>query len=266
MALNTDRLADAGDGKFFRTLMRQWPQGLWVVTPEGKVLGFTYHKPKPGESSSAGQRRWVTDTLTMLRDAAKDAGPLTVREVKTKPGTMLDRGRGPSGDGGARLAVSVMGLRNGQQDGPPVVDSVRLDKEDWATFAPPAGAKVGTDWTVPEAVARQFTPALSPLTDPIFGPRPAHATTARITASLARVGETVIVVRYAGRWATDHNRDGDGRFPIHTTATGEGVGVFDAKTGKPLSVMWVLNGTYRAGPATEKPRATGAVLEWVTGP
>ena len=266
VALNTDRLTDTADGKFFRALMKQWPQGLWVVTPDGKVLGFHYHKAKGGEAAADGQRRWLADTLAMLRDAAKEAGPLPAREAKVKPGTLADRGRGLNADGVARLAVLVIGQRNGKQEGAPVVDSIRLGAKEWATLAPPEGAKSGTEWAVPEAVARRFTPALSPFTDPIFGPTQADATTAKITAIVERVSGAVVVVRYAGRWETAHDRDGDAKFPIRTSASGEGVGVFDVKTGKAVAVAWVLSGTYRAGPATEKPRSTAAVVEWSAGP
>jgi hypothetical protein len=239
---------------------------LWVVTPDGKVLGFHYHRAKAGESAADGQRRWVADTLTVLRDAAKDAGPLAPREVKAKPGTLADRGHGPTADGGARLAVSVIPMLNGHQEGAPVVDSIRLDAKDWASFAPPAESKVGTEWTVPEAVARRFTPALSPLTDPIFGPTPKDATTATVTATVTRMSDGVIVVKYAGQWETAHNRDGDPKFPIGTSASGEGVGVFDAKTGKAQAVVWLLRGAYRAGGPTVKPRPTAAVIEWYAGP
>src|SRR5207248_10405543 len=103
-------------------LMRQWPQGLWVVTPDGKVLGFHYHKAKPGESYAEGQRRWVQDTATMLRDALTAAGSLTPRKLEAKPDPFAGRGRGVAADGGARLAVSVIGLRNGRQEGAPVMD------------------------------------------------------------------------------------------------------------------------------------------------
>jgi hypothetical protein len=118
----------------------------------------------------------------MLRDAAKEAGPVEPREVKAKPDVFAGRGRGTGANGGVRLAVSVIGLRNGRQDGAPVVDSIHLGADEWAAFAPPAGAEAGREWELPEAVARRFTPALCPMTDPIFSPTPTDATTARITA------------------------------------------------------------------------------------
>jgi hypothetical protein len=267
VALNADRLPDTDAGKFYRALLKQWPQGLWVVTPDGKVLGFHYHKPKPGESAADGQKRWVDETLGMLRGAAKEAGPPTPRVLESKPDVLAGRGRGTGSDGGVRFAVSVIGLRNGRQDGPPVVDSVRLSAEQWAAFAPPeGGAKAGREWTVPEAAARRFAPALSPMTDPIFSPTPGDVTAAKITAKVERVAGGVAVVRYAGRWESAHDRDGDPKFPIRTTATGEGVGVFDTRTGKLTAVTWVLTGSYRNGPPGEKPRPTAAVVEWVAAP
>ena len=265
MALNADRLPDTEEGRFFRVLLKQWPQGLWVVTPEGKTLGFHYHRAKGGESYAAGQKRWVMDTLAMLQTAVREAGPLPVREVKTKPEILAGRGRGLSEDGAVRLAVSVVGFQNGRRDGPPVVDSLHLTGESTAALAP-KDTKPGSEWTVPESIARMFAPALSPMTDPIFSPRPTDVTTAKITARVERAADGVIVVRYGGRWESDHNRDGDPKFPIHTTATGEGVGVFDAKTGKPKEMVWVLTGTYRNGPPTVKPRTTAAVIEWTAAP
>ncbi len=265
VALNADRLPDTDDGKFFRALLKQWPQGLWVVNPEGKVLGFHYHKPKSGESYADGQKRWLRETLDMLRDAEKDAGPLTAREVKSKPDPLTNRGRGLGPDGEARLALSVIGLQNGRQEGAPVVDSIRLAKDQWAAFALPEGAKAGKEWEVPESVAKRFVPALSPMTDPIFCPTCDDATTAKLTAKVERIADGIAIIRYAGKWESSHNRDGDLKLPIRTSAVGGGVGVFDTKTGKMTAMVWVLKGTYRNSPPA-KPRETAAVIEWSDGP
>ena len=202
----------------------------------------------------------------MLRDAAMEAGRLVPRDVKAKPEILSGRGRGFGDDGEVRLAVSVVGFQNGRRDGPPVVDSLHLNEEQVIAFAPMKDAKAGSEWTVKESVAQRFTPALSPMTDPIFSPTPIDATTAKIAAKVEHLADAVTVVRYSGSWETSHNRDGDPKFPIRTTATGEGVGVFDAKTGKMKEMIWVLTGTYRNGPATEKPRTTGAVVEWTAKP
>lgn len=242
--------------------MKQWPQGLWIVTPDGKVLGFHYHKPKPGENYAQGQQRWVDETAEMIRGAAKDAGPIAAREVRARPDPLATRGRGTTGDGGVRLAVSVIAVQSGRQEGPPVVDSVHLNAEQWAAFHPPAEAMAGREWALPEETARRFAPALSPMTDPIFSPTPADAKTAKVSAKVERVAEGVAVVRFSGQWETAHNRDGDPKYPIRTTATGEGVGVVDTRTGKPTAMVWVLSGSYRNSPPGDKPRPTVAVIEW----
>jgi len=262
VALNADRLSDNNDGQFFRDLKKQWPQGLWVVTPNGKVLGFHYHRPKKGESYAEGQKRWLSETVEMLRSAVEEAGPIPPTQNKARPDPLADRGHGTGSDGGVRLAVTVVGLRNQHQDGPPVVDSISFDRKQWAAFLPSEGGiTTGKTWQIPEAVARQFAPAFSPMTDLIFSPTPGDMTTARLAAKVERAGDGVSVVRFTGQWETKHNRDGDPKFPIHTAATGEGVGVVETRTGKMTAVVWLLKGTFRNSPP-EKERATAAVIEW----
>lgn len=263
VALNTDRLPDTADGRFFRGLLGDFSQGLWVVTPAGKVLGFHYHKPRPGDSWAENQRRWAADTVAVVRDALKAAGPLPPRDTTKRPDPLAGRGKGASVDGDVRLAVGVVELdRAGRHQGPPVVDSAYLTADRWAAFHPPAGAKVGETWTVSEDAAGRFAPAFSPITDAIFSPRPDEVTKAVVTAKLERVADGYAVVRYTGSWETAHNREDDPRYPVRTAATGEGVGVLDTKTGKLAAIAWVLTGTYRAHPAIDQPRKTAAVIEW----
>ena len=235
--------------------MDRWPQGLWVVTPDGKTLAFHYHKNTPGVSYTRNQELWVEGTVEMLEAAVVAAGTLPRREARTFD-PFPDRGVGSSKDGGARLAVSVIGLRNGQQDGPPAVDSVSLSRPDWAAFAPPPGK---TEWAIPAEVGRRFAPALSPLTDSIFVPRPDNMTRAEVTGTVVRTTDGIMVVRYAGQWESLHYRDGDKRFPIRAKAAGDGIGVYDPSTQQFRSMLWVLKGTYQNG-ATAVP--TAAVVEW----
>ena len=66
------------------------------------------------------------------------------RQVETATRSQSSRGLNPFPDRGVglgdeqsmRLAVNVIGLRRGQQDGPPVVDSMVLTKADWQTLVP----------------------------------------------------------------------------------------------------------------------------------
>ena len=250
------------DGQFFQVLTKQWPQGLWVVNPDGTVLGFHYYKPKPGESFAAGQKRWVNETSQMLQSAVQDSKAIPKTKIAIRPDPLADRGKGTRPAGGVRLAVTVVGLRNERQEGPPVLDSIALDEWQWSKFRPPVGEIiVGRKWTIPEEVARQFVPALSPMTDPIFSPTPRDAITAIVNASVERVDDKVVVVRLTGQWEATHNRDGDTKFPIHSAARGDGIGVLEVRTGRMLSLVWLLKGTYR-NTSPDKPRATAAIIEW----
>ena len=263
VALNTDRQPDTADGRFFRGLLKDYSQGLWVVTPAGKVLGFHYHQSKPGDNWAENQRKWAAGTVAMVRDAVAAAGPLPPRKLGDRADPLAGRGKGVTPDGDVRLAVSVVEYdRAGRRQGSPVVDSAYLTAEQWAGFGPPAGAKAGDSWAVPEESAGRFAPAFSPITDAIFSPRPADVTKAVVTATVERVGGGVAVIRYSGAWETFHNRDDDPKYPIRTAATGEGVGVVDTTTGKLTAMAWVMSGTFRNSPPADQPRKTAAVVEW----
>lgn len=237
-----------------------------MVTPDGKVLGFHYYRPKPGESYAEGQNRWVRETVETVRTALKQTAALPPRELKANDDPFPDRGKGTSADGGARLAVSVIQLRNGRQEGPPVIDSIFLNREQWANFRPPPGEmRVGRQWTVAEEAADRFAPAFSPMTDSIFSPKPDDVTKATVTAKIERLGEGYAVIRYSGTWETFHNRDGNPRFPIRTTATGEGVGVYDTQSRSLTAIAWFISGTFRNSPPGDRPQPTAAVVDWTSG-
>ncbi len=257
VALNTDRLPDTETGRFFRTLMKRWPQGLWVVTPEGKTLGFHYHQPTGTDNFKQNQQRWVDGTREMLETSVKAVGPLPRRDVKgVNP--FPDRGVGFTKTGQVRLALSVIATRSGKQEGPPVIDSFLLTPEDWAAFAPPA---TQTEWTLAEATVKKFAPMLSPLTDSIFVPRADDVTKATVTAKVIRQVNGLDVIRYTGTWQSRHLRDGNAKFPIDASANGEAIGVYDPLTKNMQSLTWVLRGTYhKAADAPMTP--TAIIVEW----
>ena len=258
VALNADRLPDTAEGKFFRTLLKQWPQGIWVVSPDGKVLGFHYHKPKSGESYAEGQARWVRETGTVIAEALRDFGPVPMRDAKVKPDPFANRGKGTNPESGVRLAVSVLHLRNGKQEGPPVLDSIFLKGEQWGEFRPKGKVKLDQEWTISEDAANRFAPAFSPLTDSIFSPKAEDVIQAKVTAKVERVADGVAVIRFAGSWETAHNRDKDPKIPIHTAATGEGIGTLDVRTGRLTNLVWLLSGTFQNG-SNGKPQRTAAI-------
>lgn len=256
VALNTDRLPKDADGDFFRELMKRWPQGLWIVTPEGKTLAFHYHKPDPKKNYAQNQKAWSDDTVAMLEEGVKASGELKPRNARAV-NPFPDRGLGLTKEGGARLAATVIGMnRTGKQEGAPAVDSATLTKEEWAAFAPP---KDKEEWTLPESAAKKFAVALAPVTDSIFVPQARDVTTADLTAKILRTDDEVIVVRFTGKWESKHFRDGDPKFPITAAATGTGIGVFDRKKKELQSVLFVLGGSYKNGTVTTP---TAAVVEW----
>jgi len=254
VALNTDRLPAGQDGQFFRNLMRQWPQGLWVVSADGKTLAHHYHRPRPGESYQAGQDRWLAETVGMIEAGIQAAGSRPKRTFE-KVDALADRGTGFAPDGGVRVAVSVVGFQKGRREGPPAVDSIKLAKDEWSAFAVPAG-KDG--WDIPAAVGAKFAPALSPVTDSIYVPKPGDVQKAELSARVVRRDGDLAIISYAGCWEAKHFRDGDPRFPIRSAATGDGVGAFDLKANALREMAWVLRGSYDNGTRWE----TAAVLEW----
>ena len=255
VALNTDRLPKDADGTFFRDLMKKWPQGLWVVTPDGKTLSFDYHKPDAKKNYAENQQLWLDGTKAMLEEGVKAAGDLKPRNVRAV-NPFPDRGLGKTKDGGARLAATVIGVRNGKQDGAPAVDSATLTKDEWAAFIPPDGKK---EWTLPEAAMKKFAVALSPLTDSIYVPQAKDVKTAEVTASVVREADGVAVLKLKGTWESKHNRDGNEKFPISATATGDGIAVYDTKKKEMTAVLFVLKGSYKNGTAVTP---TAAVVEW----
>jgi hypothetical protein len=255
VALNADRLPKDADGDFFRALMKRWPQGLWVVTPEGKTLAFDYHTPDAAMNYQQNQQKWRDGTLAMVQEAMKAAGELKPREVRAF-NPFPDRGLGLTQAGGVRLAVSVIGLRNGKQDGAPAVDSAILSKEEWSQFAPPMGQN---EWTLPASAMKKWAVALSPLTDSIYVPRSQDMIQADAQAKVIREENGYTVIRLNGKWESKHLRDGNEKYPIRASATGDGVAVYNSQKREMESVLFVLKGTYQNGTTTT---ATALIVEW----
>jgi hypothetical protein len=258
-ALNTNRVPDDEGGKFFKAILRKqdWPQGLWIVSPEGKILAFHYFRGKPGETPAAGQERWVKETRVAIEDGLKAFGETQLRMAKpTNP--LKNRGVGTLPGGGVRLAVYAHGMRKGQKDGEPVVDSALLTPGEWASFTRGEIAP-GKSWTVaPEAVGK-LVPVLSPMTDAIFTPQPKNATKAELTASVERIADGKALIRLNGQLESQHNRDGDPKFPIHASAAIEGLAVADVASKELQSLLLVTHGEYRRSTA---PQATAGVIDW----
>ena len=255
VALNADRLPKTDAGNLFKNLKRRWPQGLWVVTPTGETIAFHYHKNVPGVSYSKNQQLWVDGTIAMLKEA--------IAKLKLQPDRKVrglnpfpNRGLGFGADQLIRLAVNVIGLRRGKQDGPPVVDSIVLSKADWEALIPSNGTIA-----LPEDVATKFASALSPLTDSILAPIASDVAQAQVTGQVVRSVGTLQIIHYKARFRSKHYRDGDHNYPIVAESSGEGVGVYDATSQQFQSMMWVLKGKFIMG-QRGAPIDTASIIEW----
>jgi hypothetical protein len=201
------------------------------------------------------QQKWIDSTLTMLTEGVQAAGDLKPREVSAS-NPFPDRGLGLTTTGGARLAVSVIGLRNGKQDGVPVVDSFTLSKEELATTVPASGK---TDCTLPESAAKKFAVALAPITDSIYVPQSKDVSSAEVTGKVLREVDGIMVIRWSGKWESKHFRDGHEKYPILASATGEGIGLFDTAKKELTTLLFVLKGTYTNGTVVTP---TSTVIDW----
>jgi hypothetical protein len=156
--------------------------------------------------------------------------------------------------------VATVSLHDGRHDGTPAIDSINLPADARAAFRPPRPA-VGTRWELPGPVARSFTPALSPLTDSLYTPRPGDLTAAALRGEVEAVSGARVLIRLSGRWTSAHDRDGGTKSPVRCTATADGLAEYDTATGRMRSLLLVFQGTFQTAPPG-RARATGAVVEW----
>ena len=261
VALNANRIPNDDAGRFFRAIMQQsrWPQGIWIASPEGKVLAFDYFQVKSGESPAQSKTRWVQETLAAIESGLKAFGPVEPRKLAMHD-PMPDRGCGYCATG-VRLAIYVRYLKDGKPDGDPVVDSVTIPADEWKVFGPPE-AKVGGAWNIPETAVRRLAPVLSPLTDSIYTPQAADIKLAQFRGSVQSVDAERIWIRFTGNLESMHNRDGDAKLPIRAAASAEGFGEWDRKQNRLTALVLVFRGSYRNVPPWDKPKSSGGVVEW----
>jgi hypothetical protein len=140
-----------------------------------------------------------------------------------------------------------------------VIDSLTLPAGRWEAFLPPA-ATAGTDWALPEAVARQLCRGLSPSSDQSTMPRPAEVTAVRLTGRVIEVKDGIARLRYQGEIAARHTYEGKA---LHGQAQVVGLGAYDVKAQRMQSLRLLFEGTHRSPPPDDQAaRETGAVVEW----
>lgn len=259
------RAADDPSAVLWKSVLRQknlQGQGVWVLTPDGRVIaGMSaeidgHPSDKVGTGPGAPWRanpKFADAVVEMLDESLRKFGPVTARHQKAEP--LPYRGAGIKPDGGVRL-VAYNRSDNG------LAFSVNLTGDEWRAFLPPALA-VGSRWMLPETVAREFAPVLSPLADTRFRPRPGDLKSAELTAEIEAGDGQQAQIRLAGRWHADWRHDGD----EHSigAATAEGIAVYDVSRKSLRSLLLIFDGSYSYtthGHQQHGPSPFAAVVRW----
>jgi hypothetical protein len=242
---------DAG-GELFRSVQKQKDQyqGIWIVAPDGKVLA--------GHHEIKNHKTWTQEVLATIDASLEAFGPVSQRQA-TRVDPLTYRGLGVRPDGSITLAITVRYTHAGRPEGDGVIDSLTLPEADWAGLTPPATDKA-RGWAVPENVARQFSRILSPNSDQSTMPRPDEITAVRLAGRVLAIENGRARLAYEGTIAASHTYEGK---VSHAEARLTGVGSYEVKSGRLLSFLLVVDGTYRMPPPHDKDlRTTAAAVEW----
>ncbi len=250
------RKAKGAAGDFFRGVQKQRPaqyQGLYLVAADGKVLA--------SHQNFKSHKTWPREVLADLQPGLKAFGPVQRRTVRPA-GPLPGRGVG-SGKDGACLAVflrySIRGIPLRELPNP-TIDSLVLTADEFRELAPPR-AEVGTTWKLTDPVGRKFCRVLGP-GDENTMPRPREVKSVRFTGKVESLEKGIARLSYEGTIAGSHETQSN-RGKCHGKARLTGVGVYDVKAGRLLSLVWVFDGTYVAPPPYDRPaRPYSGVVEW----
>jgi hypothetical protein len=175
------------EGELFRSIRKQnnTYQGIWFVTPDGKVLAQVqsrYSYPIL-ETARSALDKWQTLS-------SEPAQPLPLREAHSFDGLP------PVADGSLRLAVFVRRLSQ-TQDGLPAYDHVDLTDDEWRSFIP-AQETVGARRVVSPTALRKIALTFWPdaLSDPI---RPREIRSVEMTATLTSTADDEWTVNLSGK-------------------------------------------------------------------
>jgi hypothetical protein len=229
-------------------------QGLYLVTADSKVLA--------SHQNFKSEKTWPQEVVADLQPGLKAFGqitPRTVRPADPLPG----RGVGLTKNGGACLAIFLRYAIKGiplRELPNPTIDSLVLDAAEFRQLAP-AKVEVGVTWEVAEAVGRKFGRVLGP-GDENSMPRPNEVKSVHLVGKAESVQDGIAHLSYAGEMAGSHETQSN-RGKCHGQVKLIGVGRYDTRAGRLLSLVWVFDGTFVAPPPYDRPaRAYSAVVEW----
>jgi hypothetical protein len=243
---------DATTKDWFRSIGRQKDQyqGIWIVSPDDKVLG--------------GGDFGYKDAPKLLADmdaALKSFGRVEPRKVQRQEPFPF-RGVGVHPDGSVDLALYRCFLHQGKPDGPHLRDTLRLTKEEWAALTPPK-LVVGAEWVITENVSRKLVRPFCLNTMGGDLPGPEDAKVARLTAKVEAIEDGRARICLAGTFEALKLLK-EKTLSYRGTATAGGIAEFDVKEKTLSSVLIVFQGEYQQGdkPESQKGRTFGAVAEW----
>ncbi len=262
VAMKRDKADPGPEGLLWRpiqTRLKNFYQGICIVTPDGEVL-VNQQDPPP-----AADKSMTAHLLECIDQGLKAWG----RPLEPRPQEARDpwphRGVGYLPDGGVSLAVNLRHTLNHARPVAPLgalaADSISLSKAEWAKLAPPA-VKAGAEWSVPEDVGRKFNRLLSGFSDQVTLTRPEEVKEVRLVGRVERVEGGVAYLRYEGRIAGVHELDFEPHIgkPTHAKAKLVGAGTCDAKDGRRRSFTLVADGGVRDSAGYTRPHA--GVVEW----
>jgi hypothetical protein len=251
------RKAKGPAGDFFRNVQTQRPaqyQGLYLVAADGKVLA--------SHQNFKSDKTWPQEVLADLQPGLKAFGEVKPRAVElTDP--LPNRGVGFRGDGSACLAIFLRYPIKGiplRELPNPTIDSLVLTANEFKELGP-ATTTVGTEWKLPEGVSRKFHRVLGPGDEDTM-PRLHEVEAVSFIGRVKAVEGDIAHLTYEGTIAGSHETQSN-KGKCHGQAKLIGVGAYDVKAGRLVSLVWVLDGKYRppkADPSAALPY-TG-VVEW----
>ncbi len=252
--LHTVRKAQDAGGELFRSVHKQKPQyqGIWIVSPEGKVLA-ALHSFKSTKDDAK-----VRETRSAIDQGLQAFGPVKPRPL-TAGASVPYRGAEYRPDGSVTLAAYVRGYDNGRPLSRPVQDSITLTAKEFDALAPPQ-SKTGTQWSVPKEVAARLAKCLSPGSDHSTMPLPEEVTDVALTGRVRAAVKDEAWIGFTGHIAASHlylNKRNRG------TAKIRGLASYNFETKKMMFVALVLEGEFRSFPPYDEPRAIAAVAQWV---
>jgi hypothetical protein len=142
----------------------------------------------------------------------------------------------------------------------PAIDSLVLTPDDFRALGP-TKAEAGVHWKLSNAVGRKFHRILGPGDEDTM-PRPHEVESVSFVGQVKSVQGGVAHLTYEGTIAGVHETQSN-KGKCRGEAKLIGIGVYDVKTRRLLSLVWVFDGTFRGPPLSDtKSRPYSGVVEW----